>query len=103
MNETRRKSAITELVEVFKRNAKYLTRNKKSFASIFGNAIFISLIMLSVFFQVCKFPSSLKEDYDRKDFKQLKQDIDKYYHNLIGITLMMSNQLTFSASINVVI
>jgi len=47
--ENRNSGSLMQFKEVFVRNWLFLLRNKKSFASIFFNAIIIALCMLAVF------------------------------------------------------
>mmetsp|Transcript_17346 Transcript_17346/g.29165 ORF Transcript_17346/g.29165 Transcript_17346/m.29165 type:complete len:88 (+) Transcript_17346:1127-1390(+) len=47
--ENRKSSSCSQFLSIFTRNFQFLFRNKKSFASIFLNALFIGSIMLAVF------------------------------------------------------
>lgn len=98
--ENRSQGVCTQTKEIFIRNCKFLLRDKKSFASIFFNSLFISLIMLSVYHGVGKYPDDFPEDTD--ECEDLKTQIEEYQHNTSGMSLNLANQLTMSASFNVV-
>lgn len=82
----------------------FLVRNRKSLAAVIFNSTLISLLLLSVYWNVGVFPDLNK--YNLLDPDQLDQanaDYQNYIKNLSGIAFMFSNQLSFSASINVLL
>lgn len=69
LSELRRSNWWVQYREVFVRNWKYTIRNRKAFAAIFINSILISLMMLSVYFQVGDFPTDLLPSLQKGDFE----------------------------------
>jgi len=54
--DMRSSSFFTQFWEIFVRNLKYLTRNRKAFAAVAANSLIISLMVLSVFWKIGTFP-----------------------------------------------
>mmetsp|Transcript_17652 Transcript_17652/g.29827 ORF Transcript_17652/g.29827 Transcript_17652/m.29827 type:complete len:137 (+) Transcript_17652:1225-1635(+) len=54
--ENRQQGPLIQFKEIFLRNCKFLVRNKKSFASIYFNSLFISLIMLAAYHGAGAYP-----------------------------------------------
>ncbi len=103
--ENRNSGFISQFSEIFVRNSKFLFRNKKAFSSIISNAIFIALVMLSVFYHVAVFPPSVQEKINSGD-AHTEDDMTKYFQyrrNLGGVTLHFSNQMSVSATLNVIL
>ena len=77
--------------------------------SIFVNAIFISLVMMAVYFRVCRFPLIaniyIDNSADGDHYAQGKvvAELGQYIENILGIALMMSNQISFSASLSAIL
>ena len=65
--------------------------------SIFINAVFISLVMMSVYFRVCRFPLIANIYIDNEAFgdhyaqNKVVAEVEQYVQNILGIALMMSN------------
>ena len=80
---------------------KYLTRNRKAFAAIVLNSAMISLMILSVFWKIAAFPDLY--GIIENDGKSAAQTAyTTYLTNITGLAFMISNQLSISASINVI-
>jgi hypothetical protein len=121
--EKRSSSHCRQFFEIFIRNFRFLLRNRKGLIAIIFNSAFIALLMLSVWHNTGYVPSNqdLIDKYvktivipDHPTKESLESAINDqvqeflaayttYLSNLSGIAFMISNQLSFSASINVVL
>jgi hypothetical protein len=82
----------------------FLLRNRKSTAAVVFNSTLISLLLLSVYWKVGEFPDlSVYNFADPVQRDEASSVYKTYVQNLSGIAFMFSNQLSFSASINVLL
>ena len=73
-------------------------------AAVIFNSTLISLLLLSVYYNVGEFPDLTVYDFtDPKQIDEASAVYKTYVTNLSGIAFMFSNQLSFSASINVLL
>ena len=103
--ESRSASFFVQFWEIFVRNLKYLTRNRKAFFAIVANSLIISLMVLSVFWKIGTFPDLYKYVTPfptEQGIADLQTAYQQYLENLTGLSFMISNQLSISASINVI-
>ena len=61
--ENRSSGFLKQFIEIFKRNFLSILRNKKALAGVVGNSVFISLLILSVFYQVGQFGALGLQNY----------------------------------------
>jgi len=109
----RSRSFFVQFKEIFVRNILYLTRNRKAFAAIVFNASAIALMILSVFYKIGDFPDLYHfcETDGQIDYNKVMNGCTSkaanayqvYVTNLTGLAFMISNQLSISASINVIL
>ena len=73
-------------------------------AAVIFNSTLISLLLLSVYWNVGIFPDfSQYNILDPDDIEEASSVYQNYIKNLSGLAFMISNQLSFSASINVLL
>ena len=73
-------------------------------AAVIFNSTLISLLLLSVYWNVGVFPDLTQYNLLEPDERdQASSDYGNYIKNLSGLAFMISNQLSFSASINVLL
>jgi hypothetical protein len=102
--ENRGSSFCVQFTQIFRRNMLFLVRNRKSMAAVIFNSTLISLLLLSVYSNVGVFPDLKQYNLlDPVDRDRANTDYQNYIKNLSGLAFMMSNQLSFSASINVLL
>ena len=92
-----------QFTEIFKRNWKFLTRNRKNVTGVIFNSSFIALLVLSVFWKVGEWPEAKLEqqieDYlathPVPDINELRAivstTVGEYIQNLAGLSFLMSN------------
>ena len=81
---------------IFGRNALFLRRNPRIILAIFINSIYFGLVLVAVFFQVgVRGEKDLNGDY--------KQSLDVWIGNWVGIAQMLSNNITFTSCLTVVL
>lgn len=102
----RNSSFITQFVQIFIRNGRYLYRNKQALGGVIANSLIISLLILSVFWHIGTFPTEVQyamEHPTEENIKEANIKYQSYIQNLTGLAFMIGNQLSISASINVII
>ena len=84
-------------------------RNKRGLVSIFVNAVFISLLMTAVFFKAGRYPLVANIYIDNRDRGDrhaegaVLAEMEQYTSNVMGVALMVSNQISMSGSINAIL
>lgn len=79
-------------------------RNKKAFAGVIFNSIFVSLLLLSLYYEIGQWSSLNFNKYiTDQDLEGANDAYQKYLQNMTGLAFMLSNFLSISASVNVII
>lgn len=89
IQEKRTVTTWVQFREIFKRNLTYLLRNPRTLNAAFFNAIFVGLMVLSLFYKV--------GDYTRS------RTFDQSVQNWLGISLMYGNNMMFPSLMFVII
>ena len=94
---------MQQFIEIWIRNIKYLFRNKKSLIGVLFNGAFISLILLSIYYKIGVFPDINSYPNTPEGFKTKENVLNQYFQNLSGLSFILSNTLSISASVNVIL
>jgi hypothetical protein len=79
---------------IFGRNALFLRRNPRIILAIFINSIYFGLVLVAVFFHV---------GIRTVDSNGVWQSIDVWIGNWVGIAQILSNNITFTSCLTVVL
>jgi len=67
------------------------------------NTICISLLIMSVFWKIGKFPELYKYPFTEEGIEEANAAYAQYLVNLAGLAFMISNMMSVSASINLIL
>ena len=90
--ENRSSGFCTQFVQIFKRNLRYMTRNKQALAGIVFNATFITLLLLAVYYQLGQWGAiGFAADLSAGDLAAAQKTYAQYVQNMTGLAFLLSN------------
>jgi hypothetical protein len=87
---------------IFNRNIDYILKNPRTLRGIIFNSVFIGLLVLALYWKACNF-DDLPEIAKRKGPEEAKIYLQEHVNNILGLSLLMNNNLFFSSAMIVIL